>query len=952
MKKKFIAMISILALVFTSVMPVSAMEMPVGGKDEWISAEYMQVNPIYEDVIDEQALEAELNVLRQYAIQPLMDGEYCTTKDEVSNVLRQAMVNRVNVVTIEYKNAVCLEQADLSTMIKAAMAETDNPKEGDYLTFQYGGWQGSYSGKVQGGIYYLTVTYTISYYTTLEQEQEMDAAVARVLEEIGITGKISNYEKVCKIYDYICSHVTYDYTNLVVEDYKLKYTAYAALINGTSVCQGYANLFYRLAKEAGLSTRIVRGWQTSTNDGHAWNIVKLGDQYYNLDATWDSAYVEAGLDYAFFLKGWTTFEDHTFDADYTTEAFLTEYPMSTEAYVHVPGNETEEPKDISEMEANLSQDTFVYNRSSHMPDVIIEGLEKGIDYEVEYRDNVYAGQATVVVCGIGKYCGEITLPFTIEPANIANVDVFLDQTVYHYIGKPVQPVVNAGSLVEGKDFEISYSNNNGVGTGAIVLTGKGNYTGTKTVEFEILECEHQWGSGIVTLEPNCAREGVRTYTCALCQDKKTESIPVNDNHNMSEWVVDGEATCGETGLKIRTCQNGCGKRDEEVVPALPHTPVEDAAVAATCVKTGLTAGSHCGVCGETITAQKETAVDPDNHSFTNYVSDGNATCTADGTKTAKCDNCTATDTVADAGSKKKHTEKTDVVKATTTSAGSIVTKCADCKETLKTEAIPAIDAVALSYEQKVYTGKAIDAPELNVTDTEGNAITSYDVTGLTAQTAVGRYKVTVTFKGNYEGSTELYFTIVPKKVFSATAKLNSADVNNGYNDIKFTWKKSAGANGYMVYYKKASASKWSSPVSVTKTTYTKKNLAAGTKYTFKVVPYYKDADGNLYYDEIQYKTASTTTLKKVTGIKVVKSGSKVKVSWKNIDGETGYQISKMTKKSATQKTPTTVKSATAKSKVIAATKGKTYYYKVRAYKVVDGKKVYGPWSAPKAFKRK
>ena len=60
----------------------------------------------------------------------------------------------------------------------------------------------------------------------------------------------------------------------------------------------------------------------------------------------------------------------------------------------------------------------------------------------------------------------------------------------------------------------------------------------------------------------------------------------------------------------------------------------------------------------------------------------------------------------------------------------------------------------------------------------------------------------------------------------------------------------------------------------------------------------------------------------------------------------------MTKKSATQKTPTTVKSATAKSKVIAATKGKTYYYKVRAYKVVDGKKVYGPWSDVKSFKRK
>jgi lactocepin len=282
-----------------------------------------------------------------------------------------------------------------------------------------------------------------------------------------------------------------------------------------------------------------------------------------------------------------------------------------------------------------------------------------------------------------------------------------------------------------------------------------------------------------------------------------------------------------------------------------------------------------------------------------------------------------------------------------------VTKCADCKEVLNTAVIPAIENIALSYKQKVYTGKAIDAPELTVTDTAGKKITSYDVTGLEKQTQVGCYKVTVTFKGNYEGSTDLHFTIVPKKVSSASANLNSASATGGYNDIKFTWKAATGASGYLVYYKKASTNKWSSAASTTKTSYTKKDLAAGTKYSFKVVPYYKESGKTTkYYDTTQYRTASTTTLKKLTGVKVVKSGTKVKVSWSNIAGETGYQISKMTKKSATQKTPTTVKSTTAKSKVIAATKGKTYYYKVRAYKVVDGKKVYGPWSDVKAYKRK
>jgi hypothetical protein len=87
---------------------------------------------------------------------------------------------------------------------------------------------------------------------------------------------------------------------------------------------------------------------------------------------------------------------------------------------------------------------------------------------------------------------------------------------------------------------------------------------------------------------------------------------------------------------------------------------------------------------------------------------------------------------------------------------------------------------------------------------------------------------------------------------------------------------------------------------------------------------------------------------------VTKKGIKVKVKWQNINGETGYQISKSLKKKGTN-VVATYKTAKGNYKLIPAAKGKKFYYKVRAYKTVKvGKKfvkVYGPWSKTTLYKK-
>ena len=91
-------------------------------------------------------------------------------------------------------------------------------------------------GQVLEDMYYMTFTYTYTYYTTYEQESIVDEQVRAVLDELDVY-EDSEYEKAEAVYDYVCSTVSYDYDNLNNSDYKLKYTAYAALIDHKAVCQ-------------------------------------------------------------------------------------------------------------------------------------------------------------------------------------------------------------------------------------------------------------------------------------------------------------------------------------------------------------------------------------------------------------------------------------------------------------------------------------------------------------------------------------------------------------------------------------------------------------------------------------------------------------------------------------------------------------------------------------------
>ncbi len=220
--------------------------------------------------------------------------------------------------------------------------------------------------------------------------------------------------------------------------------------------------------------------------------------------------------------------------------------------------------------------------------------------------------------------------------------------------------------------------------------------------------------------------------------------------------------------------------------------------------------------------------------------------------------------------------------------------------------------------------------------------TSYTIQNLADNTAY-EFRVYSYYdghKGKPSGAAPLSTTrnlSAPKKV---TVQLY------GYDDAKITWSKVKYATAYRVYYKRSGQASYKYIGQYTGTSAKKANLYDGYQYTFKVVPVISVNGG--YYKDDSSKSASVTTLKKVPRPKVTKySSSKVKVSWTDISGESGYQIGVYSDKACTKKV--TITTATGKNKTLSVKRGKTYYYKVRAYKTVGSKKYYAPWSSIASF---
>lgn len=362
----------------------------------------------------------------------------------------------------------------------------------------------------------------------------------------------------------------------------------------------------------------------------------------------------------------------------------------------------------------------------------------------------------------------------------------------------------------------------------------------------------------------------------------------------------------------------------------------------TCTSGGLSEGYYCSVCGETVKEQEyiqsngghkivcEKTVAP--------------TCTKTGKSgSAYCSVCKEYLIKAATLKATGHSDTTMLTAATIDRDGKKTVSCTVCKKTISSVKIPKISSITVSKKEYIYDGKN-KTPKVTVKTSDGKVLENgkdYTVTYPEKRSSIGNYKLTVEFKGKYSGSKT--FTI--KIRAGATSSLSAKSYVNA---VKLTWKKVDSATGYRVFVYNSKTKKYEKYADTKRTAINVKKLESGTKYKFRVKAY-TVLGGNTYYAD-SYKGITAVTKPSKVNLENISSKKRgeVTLEWKKTSGADGYRIVYAdNSKFKSSKKVTVSAGKTVKSSVKNLKSGKKYYFKVRAYKSLNGKKVYGPYSAVK-----
>ncbi len=618
---------------------------------------------------------------------------------------------------------------------------------------------------------------------------EFKAAADKLLKGIENNTSLSVTEKALLLHDRLAIWTEYDYVSLSV----IKHTAYGAFVKRTSVCQGYAMAYMYLLRRAGIESYYC----SSDSLNHGWNIVIINDKPYHVDVTWDDrAWGSYGrgfigrVDHKNFLRstsgiretGHTAYDFDSSASDTTYDNYF--WQDSTTAFqlidneIYYIDNTAGKLKRMSDKKDILDVTGNWYSSSGGVWQANFSCLSSaGGDLLYSLPDGVY--KYTPGTGGVRIYTPVLGTNYSVfgfmyedgyvicDINNTPNNGVYLSQVKSAYT--PETPVAESMEIISPPTKTEYYTGDSLSLTGLVL---KINYSdGTyKTVTSGYTHSGFSSASaGTVKVTVSYAGFSasfsvtVKTPSVSLSQDSftltegETKALPFKTSPAgaLVSWsssdssvvtVNEGKVTALKKGSAVITASiiyNGKTYSDTCTVNVLcAHKNTKNtAAVSATCVSSGFSAGVYCNDCNTYISGHTEIPVNPDAHKWDEGKITTEATCSVKGIKTYTCQNNNSHTYNEALGLNKNNHKDTKTVPATaptfTAPGYTEGVYCSGCKtflsghkeipmkeSTFKDSENAVSDGEFISFASKLTAGDVLkNASEgSRITDEKGNAV--------------------------------------------------------------------------------------------------------------------------------------------------------------------------------------------------------------------------------------
>ena len=339
-----------------------------------------------------------------------------------------------------------------------------------------------------------------------ELKAEFNAAANEILS--GITDSMSDYEKELYIHDALAKRNSYIGGTAHAHD------AYGALVEGRSVCEGYAEALQYLLQRVGIQSFLIIGYsynpETEEFEGHEWNVVKIDGKYYHVDLTWDDQGERIFHSY-FNVSDTMIKEDHyiettayalpvcnSTDAFYfkRTDGYMDEYNVDQvaellrkthgNAHVYIPG-------DVAE---------FWSWYQTNMLDIAIKA---GVVYEIKYGYKMVGREMVLYIEELQNQPHKYDDKVVVTPPTCTSIGY----TTYYCV------------------------------------------CGAYYIDDEVTERDHSYAYTVVK-EPTLTETGTLVGTCPACEDETDDIELPKLNETDYQYVVTKEPTTKETGSATYT----------------------------------------------------------------------------------------------------------------------------------------------------------------------------------------------------------------------------------------------------------------------------------------------------------------------------------------------------------------------------------------------------------------